>query len=132
MKHSERNTVYEGNNRQYIKHYLYPAKFWIFAQDCGGNFHRGCAVLIDLIIKLRPWANFPWGVNRSPSQFLVGGRGTALENIHWSYVWFQFVMPNSLNVSSWLLMKGFLAPICLAIRLCQDVRSGRCSLEFSA
>ena len=40
--------------------------------DCGENFHRELAVLADLIVKPRPWANFPWGVNRPPCQSLAG------------------------------------------------------------
>lgn len=80
-------------------------------------------------------------MNRPPSQSLVEGEGEGEGGgeccfgeylLIILYVWFKFVMPNSLNVPSWLLMKGFLAPICLAIRLCQDVRSGGYSLEFSA
>ena len=84
--------------------------------DCGENFDRELAVLANLIVKLMPWAYFPWGVNRPPCQSLAGRwerrKGTSkvfysqwvsLENIQLPCVWFKFVTPNSLPVSNWLV-----------------------------
>ena len=41
--------------------------------DCGENqFHRGLDVLVGPIVKIRPWANFPWVCHKS---VLLSGQG---------------------------------------------------------
>ena len=65
--------------------YMYP-NFWKTflkkAQNIpsGENFYRRLAVLVGLIVKLRPWANFLWGVNRPPCKVSA----VAISVLEWS------------------------------------------------